>query len=120
MKGLKGNTDADNSARIRDVSKLIRIKYSKKGSKLRTEMTNDEKIEKDFWKFCKEVFKSENLVLPAFDEKTCSDYFVKSSKKNKYLRDFFPSSWMKSLDEPDLPFDTTPQVIEKSVKLFTK
>ena len=56
----------------------MRIKYSKKGSRLRTEMTNDEKIEKDFWKFCKEVFKSENQLLPFFDEKTCSDYFIKS------------------------------------------
>ena len=64
MKELKSNTDADNSARVRQVSKLIRIKYSKKGSKLRTEITNDEKIEKDFWKFCKEVFESETRFYP--------------------------------------------------------
>ena len=70
-------------------------------------MTNYENIEKDFCKFCKEVFKSENQVLPVFDEKTCSDYFIKSLKKNKHLRDFSPPSFMKSLDEPDLPFDTT-------------
>ena len=36
MKELKSNTDADNSTRIRYASKLIRIKYSKKGSRLRT------------------------------------------------------------------------------------
>ena len=71
-------------------------------------MTNGEKIEKDFWKFCKEVFECDNQVLHIFDEKTCSDYFIKSLKKNKHLRDFPPSSWMKSLEESDLPFDTTP------------
>ena len=70
MKEFKSNTDADNSTRIRYVSKLIRIKYTKKSSKLRTEMTNDEKIEKDLWKFCKDVFESENQVLTVFDEKT--------------------------------------------------
>ena len=36
LKQLKSNTDADNSTRIRYVSKLIRIKYSKKDSRLRT------------------------------------------------------------------------------------
>ena len=90
LKELKSNTDVDNSTRIRYVSKLIRIKYRKKGSRLRTEMTNDEKIEKDFWKFCKEVFENEKQVLPDFVEKTCSDYFIKSLKKNKHLRDFSP------------------------------
>ena len=39
-------------------------------------MTNDEKIEKNFWKFRKKVFESKNQVLPDFDEKTC-DYFIK-------------------------------------------
>ena len=48
LKDFKRNTDADNSIKIRYVNKLIRIKRSKKGSRLRTEMTNDEKIEKDF------------------------------------------------------------------------
>ena len=118
MKELQTNTDADNSTRIRYVSKLIRIKYSKKGSRLRTEMTNDEKIEKDFWKFFKEVFESENQVLPDFDENTCSYYFIKSLKKNIHLRDFSPPSWMKSLDEPDSQFDITPpsyREISKSI-----
>ena len=50
MKELKSNTDADNSTRIRYVSKLTRIKYSTKSSRLCIEMTNDEKIEKDFRK----------------------------------------------------------------------
>ena len=70
LKELKSNTDADNSTRIRYVSKLIRIKYSKKRSILRTEMINDEKVEKDFWKFCKKVFERENQSLPDFDKKT--------------------------------------------------
>ena len=120
MKDLKSNTDANNSTRIRYVSKLIRIKYSKKGSRLRTEMTNDDKTEKDFWKFCKEVFESENQVLPDFDEQTCSDYFIKSLKKRFHLRDFNPSSWMKSLDEPDSPFDTTPPSYRKISKIIHK
>ena len=120
LKELKSNTDADYSTSIRCVSKLIRIKYSRKGSRLRTEMTNDEKVEKDFWKFCKEVFESENQILPVFDEKTCTDYFIKPLKKNKHLRDFSPSSWMKSLDEPDSSFDTTPPSYREISKIFHK
>ena len=77
---LKSNTNADDSTRTRYVIKLIIIKYSKKGSRLPTEMTTDEEIEKQFWKFCTEVFESENKVLPVFDENTCSDYFIKSLK----------------------------------------
>ena len=44
---LKSNTDTDNPTRIRYISKLIRIKYRKKGTRLHTEMTNNKKIEKD-------------------------------------------------------------------------
>ena len=83
-------------------------------------MTNDEKIEKNFWKFFKEVFENENQVLPDFDEKTYSDYFIKSLKKNKQLRDFSPPSWMKSLDEPDSPFDKTPPSYREISKIIHK
>ena len=44
-------------------------------------MTNDERIEKDAWKFCKKVFKSENQVLPVFDEKICSDILSSHERK---------------------------------------
>ena len=39
-------------------------------------MTNDGKSEKDLWKFCKDVFESENQVLTVFDEKTWLFYQV--------------------------------------------
>ena len=33
---------------------------------------------------------------------------MKSLKRKKHLRDFFPPSWTKSPDEPDFLYDTTP------------
>ena len=48
LKELKNGTNSEDSTRICYVSKLIRVKYSKKGNKLLNEMTHDERIEKDY------------------------------------------------------------------------
>ena len=66
------------------------------------------------------LYESENQVLPVFDEKTCSDYFIKSLKRNKNLRDFTPPSWMNSLDEPDFLFDITPPTYCEISKIVSK
>ena len=83
-------------------------------------MTNNKKIEKDLWKFCKEIFENRKKALPNFDEKSCSDCFTKSLKKNKHLRDFSPPSWMKSLDEPDSSFGTIPPNYREISKIIHK
>ena len=89
---LKSDTNNEDLTRIRYISKFIRVKYGKKGSKLRTEMTHDKRIEKDFWKYCKEISESEDKVLPDFHEKTCYEHFMKSLKKSKHPRDYSPLS----------------------------
>ena len=48
------------------------------------------------------------------------DYFIKSLNKNRHLRNFSRPSWMKSLDEPDSPFDTTPPSYRESSKIIHK
>ena len=67
----------------------------KKSNKLRTEKKHDERMEKDFWKYCKEIFESEDKVLPDFDESICYEHFIKSLKKNKHSGGYSPPSWMK-------------------------
>ena len=41
-------------------------------------MTHNQRIEKDFWKNCKEIFESQDKVLPDFKEKICYEHFKKS------------------------------------------
>ena len=68
-------------------------------------MMHDETIKKDFQKYCKEIFGNEDQILPDFDKTICYEYFIKSLKKNKHSKDYFPPSWMKILDHPNSPFD---------------
>lgn len=86
--------------RVRYVSKLIRVKYGRKSNKLRTEMRHDERIAKDFWKYCKEIFESEDKFLLVFDETMCSKHFIKSLKKDNCSRDYSSPLWMKILHKP--------------------
>ena len=121
LKGSKNETNnEEDSTRMRYVSKLIRVKNSEKGNKLRTEMTHDERIEKDFWKYCKENFESEYKVLPDFEETICYGNIIKSIKKNKCSRDYFPPSWMKILDEPNSPFELLPSSYREIGKIIHK
>ena len=120
LKELKNDTNNEDSTRIRYVCKLTRVKYSKKCNKLRTETTPDEKIEKDFWKYCKYIFESKDKVLHDFYVTICYEYFIKSLKKNKHSRDYSPPSWMKILDEPTSQFDLSPPTYREISKIIHK
>lgn len=62
LKVLKNDTSNEDSTRIRYLSKLTSVKQTEKSSKLRTEMAFNERIEKNFWKHCKEILESEDKV----------------------------------------------------------
>ena len=91
--------------RVRYVSKLIRVKYGRKSNKLRTDMRHDERIEKDFWKYCKEIFESEDKFLPDFDETICYKHFIKALKKDNCSGDYSSPLWMKILHKSTSLFD---------------
>ena len=113
LKELKNDTNNEDSTRIRYVCKLTRVKYSKKCNKLRTEMTPDEKIKKDFWKYCKYIFESKDKVLYDFYVTICYEYFIKSLKKNKHSRDYSPPSRLLIYKKisPKQPFNFRPTTL---------
>ena len=41
-------------------------------------MTHNQRIENDFWKNCKKIFKSQDKVLSDCKEKICYEHFIKS------------------------------------------
>ena len=43
-----------------------------------TEIQHDGRIEKKFWKYCKEIFESEDKVSVDFDKTKCYEHFIKS------------------------------------------
>ena len=99
----------------------MRVKYNKKGQKLHTELAHDERIKKDFLKHCKELFESEDKVLPDFDKTICYESFSKSLKKNKkHSRGCSSPSWMNILDEPNSPFDLSPPTYKEISKIIHK
>ena len=99
------DTNNDDLTRVRYVSKLIRVKHGRKSNKLRTDMRHDERIEKDFWKYCKEIFESEDKFLPDFDETICYKHFIKVLKKDNCSGDYSSPLWMKILHKPTSLFD---------------
>ena len=99
------DTNNDDLTRVRYVSKLIRVKHGRKSNKFRTDMRHDERIDKDFWKYCKEIFESEDTFLPDFDETMCDEHFIKSLKKHNCSRDYSSPLWMKNIHKPTSLFD---------------
>ena len=83
-------------------------------------MTHDERIEKDFWKYCREIFESEDKILPDFDETICYEQFIKSLKKNKHSRVCSTPSRMKVLDEPTSLLDLSPPTYPGINKIIHK
>ena len=66
LKELKNDTNNDDSTRISYVSKLIRIKYSKKSNKLRTEMAHDEKNREGFLEVLQRNFRKSGKGFKQF------------------------------------------------------
>ena len=70
------NLHCDETANeTRFISKLLRLKYSKRTYRILSVKNYDERIQENFWKYCKKIFEDENTVLPDFDEQTCTNFF---------------------------------------------
>ena len=66
LKELKNDTNNEDSTRICYVSKLIRIKCSKKSTKLRTEMAHDEKNREGFLEVLQRNFRKSGKGFTQF------------------------------------------------------
>ena len=71
---LKHQNDDRYTSEIRYISKLIRSKCAKKPD-------DDEKIAKNFWGFCKEVFEKEDTVKPRFNKGACHSFFKETLRR---------------------------------------
>ena len=83
-------------------------------------MTYNERIEKDFWKHCKDILESEGKVLPDFDETICYEHFIKLLKKSEDSGDYSPPWRMKILDEPTSLLDLSPPTYREISNIFHK
>jgi hypothetical protein len=52
------------TSEIQYVSKLMRLKYSKRTHALLSEISHDIRIQENFWAYCKEIFEDGDIVLP--------------------------------------------------------
>lgn len=65
-----------------------------------SEKTQDERIQENFWKHCKEIFEDENTTLPNFDKETCTNFFHVHLKANSGIENVEIPQWMKKFDGP--------------------
>ena len=56
---LKSLQNDNVSNEIRYISKLLRLKYSKRTHRILSEKTHDQRIKGNFWQYCKEIFEDE-------------------------------------------------------------
>ena len=90
---------------IRYISKLLRVKYSKRTHRMLSEKTHDERIQENFWKYCKEIFEDENTTLPDFDKETCTNFFRVHLKANSGKGNVEIPHWIKKFDGPTEHFN---------------
>ena len=97
------------------MSKLLRLKYSKRTHALLSEKSHDIRIQDNVWACCQEIFEDGDILLPDFEEKTCNHFFSSWLKPTYPNQTFDIPIWMKKLDQPNFSFDiTTPTYSEIS------
>ena len=103
---------------IKYVSHLLRNKL--KGAGDASLYNHNERIKQNYWKYCKNIFESEDKVQPTFDESTCFDYFQNIFQEKQPHRKFEFPSWMKMLNEPTHPCNLDPPTYKEIQKIITK
>ena len=80
------------------ISKLLRLKYSKRTHRILSEKNNDERIQENLWKYCNEIFEDEN-------KETCTNFFRVHLKADSGMRNVEIPQWMKKFDGPTEHFN---------------
>ena len=122
LKQLKNDVTPTSLDRVKYISKLIRLKYSKKTRRfLNADPTHNDRIEKNFWQYCRDVFENDERILPKFDEDTCREYFKNTLKKSSTnQRSFNLPSWMKELPENTTDFNMLAPSYQELTKIIKK
>ena len=63
LRHLKSLQNAELSTEIRYISKLLRLKCSKRTHVLLNVNEHDERMTQKFWKYCKEIFEDDETIL---------------------------------------------------------
>ena len=119
LQTLKDKNDPSFLGEIKFISKLLRAKYSKVAYRLKNSVDHNEKISKNFWKYCKEVFETKDVKEPEFNEEQCYQFFSKILEKSSHKCDKFPS-WMKMLDTPTQVFNSSTPTYQEITKIVRK
>ena len=84
------------------------------------EYDHNERIKKNFWKYCKDIFEKDETVQPDFDESTCYKYFRNVLHEKNPRRAFQCPSWMKTMDDPTQVFNLSPPSYKEIQKIVSR
>ena len=80
----------------------------------------NEHIKENYWKYCKNHFKTNQTVLPAFGEDDCWKHFMKTCHEPKPSKVFNIPSSMKQLEELIKDFNNKPPTYNEINKITMK
>ena len=102
------------------VASLRRFKYSEKTYEFLGNENHKDKLNKNFWKYCKETFEVENNTLPDFDKVVIEQYFRNILKMKGREKTFRLPSWMKTVNHPQSEFDKSIPTYSEISKIISK
>ena len=109
-----------NHDEIKYVASLLRFKYSKKTHEFLGNENHNDKLNKNFWKYCKETFEVENNTLLDFDKVVCKQYFLNILKMKGREKTFRLPSRMKTVNHPQSEFDKSIPTYSEISKIISK
>ena len=115
------------SLKVDKITNITEIKYVSRRlrSKVRKEeqpdaFNHNDRINENYWKYCKNNFETNETVLPTFSENDCWKHFMKTCHESKPSKVFNIPPWMKQLEEPMKDFNIKPPKYNKINKIIIK
>ena len=119
LKSSSNDSPEDKMEEIKFVSHLLRSKLNPTGRKY--EFDHNREIKKNYWKYCKDTYEKEDVILPSFfDEDKCYNYFRNIFREKNPSRNFELPSWIKTLNEPTNPFNLESPTYKEIQKIISK
>ena len=112
---LKSNKRSE--LEIRYASNLIKRKYEKKQINV---LDHDEKLSKNFWSYCKDIFEKDEIIKPGFDKVTCETHFKNTMKHTNHHKSFEFPAWMKLLENPSSSFNDEKPTYREITNIINK
>ena len=74
-------------------------------------LKHDKYIEKNFWRYIKNILNKKDAVLPSFNMTQCLVYFTKTLAAIHLIKFFSISNWIPALSDPDFNLTSPPPPI---------